>query len=193
MGPFFWLGERDDARSAPRRGEGRRPESIPLPTSALGHEQTLVFTIWTCRNCRNCKDRPPPIHRRRVIGLGSYPLRIHSSCLQTRNTVRRPRQCRLLDDPSNSAAQRVRRHVVRISHFPHPGANCPADPHNAGIGIGTDRVDRIGLMAERAPQQRDSARREHLAPPGRRHSCRESLPRGTARRVFGRPCAQIIV
>ena len=153
----------------------------------------LISTISTCRNCPNCRDRLRPIRPRRATSREFYPLRTHSSCLQTRNTVCRRRQRRLLDGPSPSAAQCVRRHCVCVNRFPNPGAKRLDDPHNAGNGIGTDLADRIEPTAAGALQQRHIARREYLAPPDTRSSNSESLPHETARRVFGRPCSQILV
>ena len=108
--------------------------------------------------------------------------RAHSSCLQTRKTTRRPRQCPLLDSRSRAAAQRRRGYSVWISRHPQPGANRRfADPYNAGSGTGTDRADRIAPTAVGAHQQRDSARRECPSRPDTRSWYSESLPHEKAR------------
>lgn len=82
---------------------------------------------------------------------------------------------------------------MRVNRFPNPGAKRLDDPHNAGTGTGTDLADRIEPTAAGALQQRHSARRERFVPPDTRSSKNESLPHETARRVFGRPCSEILV
>lgn len=154
---------------------------------------TLISTISTCRNYPNCRDRPRAIHCRRATGRGLYSPRTHSSCLQKRNTARRPRERPLLGGPSWPVAQRVRGRSVRIHRAWHHVAKRRADLHDAGSDTGTDRADRIHSTAAGALPQRYNACRERLVPPGTRPSHRESLPHETVKRVFCRPCSQTVV
>ena len=157
---------------------------------------SLSSKTSTCQNYPNCRDRPRPVHWRRVLRYELYPPHARSNCLHERKTARRPRQRPrqrpLLDDLSHTGVLSVQNLSVLIGHLSNFVVNCVADRRNAGSGIRTDWADRIDPTAARVLQQKDDARPACPAPIDTRSSHSESIPHDTVRRAVSRLVSQIV-